>query len=131
MRCCPICSQLESMLPTFLNWDLQAKGHQLYLNRPRVHASGFEPLGMFGGAVSRCPDVSGRGFPKLAKSPGLFTSRHWFSSLDLRGWLDHFRRLIFGRILAKRGHFYSPSRLGPGRILATAWNRPGQRHSLL
>jgi glycosyltransferase involved in cell wall biosynthesis len=105
-------ARLELMLPapTFLNWDLRAKGHQLYL-QPSAKVRHLQ--------VSRpCPSLVehfhvARLFPAER-------SRNWpwyrrllyvcsmpvLLTRNLRGWLDHFRRIDpNGEILAKAWPF--------------------------
>jgi hypothetical protein len=105
-------SELESMLPapTFLNWDLQAKGHQLYLEpSAKVHhlqvssawaclVEQFHVARLFPAERSRNWPWSRRLF-YVCGMPVLLNR-------NLRGWLDHFRRIdSTGRTLAKAWPF--------------------------
>lgn len=101
-------SRLESMLPapTLLNWDLRAKGHQLYLEPSakvrHLQVSSLWPSLVEHFHVARLfPAERSRNWPwyrRLFYACGMpFLLAH-----NLRGWLDHFRRIDpDGRILAK------------------------------
>ena len=105
-------SQLESMLPapTFLNWDLQAKGHQLYLE-PSAKVHHLQVSSLWACLVEQFhvarlfPAERSRNWPWYRRlfyvcgMPVLLTR-------TLRGWLGHFRRIDpNGRILAKAWPF--------------------------
>jgi glycosyltransferase involved in cell wall biosynthesis len=105
-------SQLESMLPapTFLNWDLRAKGHELYLEPSakmrHLQVSSFWPWLVEQFHVARLfPAERSRNWPWYRRlfyvcgMPVLLTR-------NLRGWVDHFRRIDpSGRTLAKAWPF--------------------------
>jgi glycosyltransferase involved in cell wall biosynthesis len=105
-------SELESMLPapTFLNWDLQAKGHQLYLEpSAKVHhlqvSSAWACLVEQFHVARLFPAERSRNWPWSRR---LFYVCGMPVLLDrnLRGWLDHFRRIDpNGGILAKAWPF--------------------------
>lgn len=101
-------SQLESMLPapTFLNWDLRAKGHELYLE-PSAKVRHLQVSSLWPGLVEQFhiarlfPAERSRNWPWYRRllyvcgMPVLLTR-------NLRGWLDHFRRIDpTGQTLAK------------------------------
>jgi glycosyl transferase family 2 len=100
--------RLESMLPapTFLNWDLQAKGHQLYLE------AGAKIRHMQVSRLSRCMTEQfyvARLFPAERSRNWPWYRRFFYAcampvlvSRNLRGWIKHFRRIDpTGRILLK------------------------------
>jgi hypothetical protein len=101
-------TELESMLtaPTFLNWDLRAKGYELYLEpsakmRHLQVSSPWSCLVEHFNVARLFPAERSRNWPWYRRlfyvcgMPVLLT-RH------LRGWLAHFRRIDpTGKILAK------------------------------
>jgi hypothetical protein len=103
-------SKLEFMLPapTFLNWDLQARGYQLYIE-PRARVRHLQ-VSKFWLWVKEHFNVA-RLFPAQRAANWPWYKRLFYiagmpvlMTRTLRGWLEHFRRV-------------DPS----GRILTTAW----------
>jgi hypothetical protein len=101
-------SQLESMLPapTFLNWDLRAKGHELYLE-PSAKIRHLQVSRLWACLVEQFHVA--RLFP-AERSQNWPSYRRLFYvcgmpvllARNFRGWLGHFRRIDpSGQILAK------------------------------